>query len=125
MVAQPVRTATLELFPRQKRFVLDPARFPAYVGGIGSGKSFAGAAKVLASTHGHEVGWSMLPAARNALRRIGETTDTITYVSNYTRGRFAARAVRASLPPPTRPDQPLAAGAAAAPPPSMPSFLFV
>lgn len=63
----------------------------------------AGAARVLASTHGHEVGWSMLPAARNALRRIGETTDTITYVSNYTRGRFAAafgpRARLEHLPP--------------------------
>ena len=45
----------------------------------------AGAVRVLASTHGHEVGWSMLPGARAALRRIGETTDVITYVSSYTR----------------------------------------
>ncbi|MGF6881029.1 phosphatidylinositol alpha-1,6-mannosyltransferase [Nocardia sp. GAS34] len=50
----------------------------------------AGAQRILASTHGHEVGWSMLPGARQSLRAIGNTTDTITYVSKYTRRRFAA-----------------------------------
>ena len=50
----------------------------------------AGARRVLASTHGHEVGWSMLPIARSALRRIGDTTDVVTFVSHYTCGRFAA-----------------------------------
>ena len=50
----------------------------------------AGASRVVASTHGHEVGWSMLPLARNALRRIGDDVDVVTYVSGYTRGRFAS-----------------------------------
>jgi phosphatidylinositol alpha-1,6-mannosyltransferase len=50
----------------------------------------AGAERVIASTHGHEVGWSMLPVARNALRRIGNDTDAVTYVSSYTRRRFAS-----------------------------------
>ncbi len=50
----------------------------------------AGVARVLASTHGHEVGWSMLPVARSVLRRIGEGTDVVTYVSRYTRSRFAS-----------------------------------
>ena len=50
----------------------------------------AGATRVLASTHGHEVGWSMLPVARSVLRRIGEDTDVVTFVSRYTRGRFAS-----------------------------------
>ena len=50
----------------------------------------AGAERVIASTHGHEVGWSMLPVARTALRRIGSGTDVVTYVSNYTRRRFAS-----------------------------------
>ncbi|GAB7146717.1 GDP-mannose-dependent alpha-(1-6)-phosphatidylinositol monomannoside mannosyltransferase [Mycobacterium riyadhense] len=50
----------------------------------------AGASRVLASTHGHEVGWSMLPVARSVLRRIGDGTDTVTFVSRYTRSRFAA-----------------------------------
>ncbi|NNG34657.1 glycosyltransferase family 4 protein [Nakamurella aerolata] len=43
----------------------------------------------LASTHGHEVGWSMLPAARQLLRRIGNEVDVLTYVSKYARRRFA------------------------------------
>ncbi|HET6736585.1 glycosyltransferase family 4 protein [Mycobacterium sp.] len=50
----------------------------------------AGVGRVIASTHGHEVGWSMLPLARTALRRIGNGTDVVTYVSQYTRGRFAS-----------------------------------
>ena len=50
----------------------------------------AGATRVLASTHGHEVGWSMLPVARSVLRRIGDESDTVTFVSRYTRGRFAS-----------------------------------
>ena len=63
----------------------------------------AGAHRILASTHGHEVGWSMLPVARSALRRIGDTTDVVTFVSRYTRGRFASafgpRARLEHLPP--------------------------
>jgi phosphatidylinositol alpha-1,6-mannosyltransferase len=63
----------------------------------------AGADRVIASTHGHEVGWSMLPLARTALRHIGTHTDVITYVSRYTRGRFAsafgAEAALEHLPP--------------------------
>lgn len=50
----------------------------------------AGATRVIASTHGHEVGWSMLPVARTALRRIGNDTDVVTFISQYTRSRFAA-----------------------------------
>jgi phosphatidylinositol alpha-1,6-mannosyltransferase len=50
----------------------------------------AGATRVLASTHGHEVGWSMLPVARSVLRSIGDGTDVVTYVSRYTRSRFAS-----------------------------------
>ncbi|BBX61960.1 GDP-mannose-dependent alpha-(1-6)-phosphatidylinositol monomannoside mannosyltransferase [Mycobacterium saskatchewanense] len=49
----------------------------------------AGARRVVASTHGHEVGWSMLPVARSVLRRIGDDTDVVTFVSRYTRSRFA------------------------------------
>ncbi|GAC78660.1 glycosyltransferase family 4 protein [Gordonia malaquae] len=50
----------------------------------------AGAKRVVASTHGHEVGWSMLPGSRQILRYIGDNTDVVTYVSRYTRGRFAS-----------------------------------
>ncbi|MGB7382581.1 MAG: glycosyltransferase family 4 protein, partial [Rhodococcus sp. (in: high G+C Gram-positive bacteria)] len=50
----------------------------------------AGADTVVASTHGHEVGWSMIPGARSTLRTIGNSVDTVTYVSKYTRSRFAS-----------------------------------
>ena len=63
----------------------------------------AGAGRVVASTHGHEVGWSMLPVARSALRRIGEDCDVVTYISRYTRDRFASafgpRTALEHLPP--------------------------
>ncbi|MFG3097315.1 glycosyltransferase family 4 protein [Streptomyces sp. NPDC048202] len=50
----------------------------------------AGAERLAATTHGHEAGWAQLPAARQLLRRIGESTDTITYLGEYTRSRIAA-----------------------------------
>jgi len=63
----------------------------------------AGADRLVASTHGHEVGWSMLPVARSALRRIGEDSDVVTYISRYTRDRFASafgpRTALEHLPP--------------------------
>src|SRR5699024_1933243 len=46
--------------------------------------------RIVASTHGHEVGWSMMPGSRQILRLIGESTDAVTYVSEYTRRRVAA-----------------------------------
>ncbi|WP_419994234.1 glycosyltransferase family 4 protein [Streptomyces boninensis] len=49
----------------------------------------AGARRLVATTHGHEAGWAQLPAARQLLRRIGESTDTITYLGEYTRSRIA------------------------------------
>lgn len=50
----------------------------------------AGVDRFVASTHGHEVGWAMLPGSHQALRRIGSTVDVLTFVSRYTRSRFAA-----------------------------------
>ncbi|WP_280233753.1 glycosyltransferase family 4 protein [Nocardia cyriacigeorgica] len=68
----------------------------------------AGAERILASTHGHEVGWSMVPGARQALRVIGESTDVVTYVSKYTRARFSSafgrNAALEYLPPGVDPD---------------------
>ncbi|NJQ14794.1 glycosyltransferase family 4 protein [Streptomyces bohaiensis] len=49
----------------------------------------AGARRLVATTHGHEAGWAQLPAARQLLRRIGESTDTLTYLGEYTRSRVA------------------------------------
>jgi phosphatidylinositol alpha-1,6-mannosyltransferase len=50
----------------------------------------AGARRLVATAHGHEAGWARLPAARTLLRRIGESTDTITYLGEYTRSRIAS-----------------------------------
>ncbi|GAB7107847.1 glycosyltransferase family 4 protein [Streptomyces phaeofaciens JCM 4814] len=49
----------------------------------------AGAERLVATTHGHEAGWAQLPASRQLLGRIGQTTDTITYLGEYTRSRIA------------------------------------
>jgi phosphatidylinositol alpha-1,6-mannosyltransferase len=49
----------------------------------------AGAERLVATTHGHEAGWAMLPGARQALRRIGEGCDVITYLGEYFRTRLA------------------------------------
>ncbi len=63
----------------------------------------AGAQRVVASSHGHEAGWAMLPGARQALGRIGAACDVITYISDYTRrrlgGSFGARADLRQLTP--------------------------
>lgn len=48
----------------------------------------AGAERIVATTHGHEVGWAMLPAGRQALRRIGTSCDVVTYLGEYTRRRL-------------------------------------
>ncbi|MFI6643850.1 glycosyltransferase family 4 protein [Streptomyces sp. NPDC050504] len=50
----------------------------------------AGARRLVATTHGHEAGWAQLPASRQLLRRIGDATDTITYLGEYTRSRIAS-----------------------------------
>ncbi|MCQ6556922.1 glycosyltransferase family 4 protein [Streptomyces sp. C10-9-1] len=50
----------------------------------------AGARRIVATTHGHEAGWAQLPVARGLLRRIGEGTDTLTYLGEYTRTRIAS-----------------------------------
>jgi phosphatidylinositol alpha-1,6-mannosyltransferase len=49
-----------------------------------------GMARIVASTHGHEVGWAKLPAARQLLARIGRECDTVTYLGDYTLKRLAA-----------------------------------
>ena len=49
----------------------------------------AGVRRIIASTHGHEVGWGQLPGARQLLRRIGSTVDVVTYLGQFTRSRLA------------------------------------
>ena len=49
----------------------------------------AGAKQIIATTHGHEIGWSMLPGARPLLRKIFHDADTVTYLTEATRRRLA------------------------------------
>jgi Glycosyltransferase len=49
----------------------------------------AGIERVVALTHGHEVGWAKLPVARGMLRRIARGADVVTYLGEYTRVRLA------------------------------------
>jgi phosphatidyl-myo-inositol dimannoside synthase len=50
----------------------------------------AGARRLVATTHGHEVGWSMLPGTRGLLRRIAASVDVVTYLGEFTRGHLAS-----------------------------------
>ncbi|SOD58772.1 phosphatidylinositol alpha-1,6-mannosyltransferase [Streptomyces zhaozhouensis] len=49
----------------------------------------AGAERLVATSHGHEAGWAGMPVTRQVVRRIGENTDVITYLGEYTRSRIA------------------------------------
>lgn len=51
----------LSLFPRQLKFVKDPDRFPAAIGGIGSGKTFVGSAKTISRIGRKELGLVCAP----------------------------------------------------------------
>jgi phosphatidyl-myo-inositol dimannoside synthase len=49
----------------------------------------AGAKRIVALTHGHEVWWARVPVTRQLLRRIGDSVDVMTYVSEWCRDRIA------------------------------------
>ncbi len=60
----------------------------------------AGARHVRAMTHGHEVWWAAVPGTRQALRRIGDDVDELTYVSDFCAeriGKALSEAGRARL----------------------------
>ena len=49
----------------------------------------AGARRIVALTHGHEVWWAKAPVTSLLLRRIGDSVDVMTYVSEWCRQRIA------------------------------------
>ncbi|MFE6304717.1 glycosyltransferase family 4 protein [Nocardiopsis sp. NPDC057823] len=57
--------------------------------GLAAGPLREAVGRQVALTHGHETGWALVPGAREALRRIGDTTDTVTYLGEYSRRRLA------------------------------------
>lgn len=49
-----------------------------------------GMGPIVAMTHGHEAAWAGTPGARQVLRSIGSSVDTVTYLGEYTRSRIAS-----------------------------------
>lgn len=70
----------------------------------------AGATHLLAISHGHETWWARTPGARQLLRRIGDTTSAVSWISGHTRDHIssalspAARARMVRLAPPVATD---------------------
>ena len=48
-----------------------------------------GVTNIVGMTQGHETGWAMTPGTRQALRKIGNDTDFLTYISEYTHQKIA------------------------------------
>ncbi|MDR1798873.1 MAG: glycosyltransferase family 4 protein, partial [Bifidobacteriaceae bacterium] len=74
-------------------------------------RSRTGVKHLVATTHGHELWWARLPAARQALRRIGDGVDHVTYIAEYIRRGIApafspaAQAAMVRLSPGVTPSQ--------------------
>lgn len=78
----------------------------APLGLLAPGLHRAGARRQLALSHGHEIWWARLPGSRQALRRVGDHVDALSYISGFTRATIApalsstARAAMVRLAPP-------------------------
>ncbi|MBB6172036.1 phosphatidylinositol alpha-1,6-mannosyltransferase [Nocardiopsis mwathae] len=65
----------------------------APLGLLAGGLRDAGARRIIAMSHGHEVWWARVPGASSVLRRIGEKVDVMTYLGDFTRDEIG-RALR-------------------------------
>jgi phosphatidyl-myo-inositol dimannoside synthase len=61
----------------------------APLGLLTSGLRSVGVRRFVGMTHGHEAGWAQLPVSRSVLRRIADSMNTMTYLTEYTRARIA------------------------------------
>lgn len=48
----------------------------------------AGVKRIIASTHGHEIGWCRVPVGRSLMRRVASEVDVLTDISDFTRTRL-------------------------------------
>ena len=91
-----------------RRFGADRVLFgsAAPLGLLAAALRRAGARQVVGLTHGHEVWWSRVPAARSVLRRIGNGCDHLTTISDFTNAAVgsalspSARTRLLRMPPP-------------------------
>ena len=44
-----------------------------------------GVTRIIAFTHGHEAGWAKTPGTKQALKKIGNDVDVLTYLTQYTK----------------------------------------
>jgi phosphatidylinositol alpha-1,6-mannosyltransferase len=88
----PTPAARRRILRALSRFECDSAWFGAAapLGLLAPALRSAGAARIVASTHGHEAAWAALPASRQVLRRIAAGCDVLTYLGEYTRRRIAS-----------------------------------
>ncbi len=84
----PVRRHAVEVF---REFECTDAWFGAAapLGLLAPALRGAGARRIVATTHGHEIGWGAIPGTRSLLRRIADDVDVLTYLGEYTRTRLA------------------------------------
>lgn len=98
----PTPAITRRVIGTARRFGCDRVWFGAAapLGLMGAALRQAGVRRSVATTHGHEVWWAALPGSRQALRTIGERTDVLTYLGEYTRshiGRALTSSARARM----------------------------
>ncbi|MFY9263549.1 MAG: glycosyltransferase family 4 protein [Actinomycetaceae bacterium] len=60
----------------------------APLGVMANAAKAAGATKVISTTHGHEIGWSMVPGARAVLKKVFRDADVVTYLTEATLKRL-------------------------------------
>ena len=104
----PTRRVAEELTTLVRRYGVTRVVFGAAapLGLLGPPLRAAGVARIVGLTHGHETWWARLPGSRSLLRRIGESCDHLTVLSDFTERRIStalsppARARLLRLPPP-------------------------
>jgi phosphatidylinositol alpha-1,6-mannosyltransferase len=57
----------------------------------------AGAKKIVALTHGHEVWWSKVPPFKLAIRHMSKHLDSISYLGDYTKGEISKALPKSNL----------------------------
>lgn len=86
----PTPSVTRQMQDLIRRYKVDNVWFGAAapLGIMANAARAAGATRVIATTHGHEIGWSMLPGSRQILRKIFRDADVVTYLTDATLDRL-------------------------------------